>query len=129
MAHILLVDDDPAVRRVVRLRFERHGHTVVEADSAFQALNLLNEPPSPDAVVSDVFMPGMTGLEFYRHLIERSPALHNRVVFLTVANRDPDVHREVEQLGVPLLSKQDDLELVIDAVRVALLKPADHEGR
>ena len=105
------------------MRFERHGYAVTEADSAFQALNLLNTAPAPDAVVCDVFMPGMTGLEFYRHLVERVPSLNRRVVFLTIANRDPEVHREVEQLGVPLLSKLDDLELVIDAVRVALLRP------
>jgi CheY-like chemotaxis protein len=122
MASILLIDDDPAVRRVVRIRFERHGHSVIEADSAYRALDLLKESSPPDAVVVDVFMPGMTGLEFYRHLLERVPSLNGRVVFLTVANRDPDVHREVELLGVPLLSKQDDLELVIDAVRVALLR-------
>jgi hypothetical protein len=44
-------------------------------------------------------------------------------VFLTGANQDPDVHRPIEQLGVPLLGKLDDLSLVVDAVRVALLRP------
>ena len=72
-------------------------------------------------------MPGMNGLVFYRHLMERAPALRNRVVFLTGANRDPDVHRPIEQLGVPMLGKLDDLRLVIDAVRVALLRPLEPE--
>lgn len=127
MAQILLIDDDPAMRRVVRVRFERYGHTVTEAESAFQALDMLRHEPPPDAVVSDIVMPGMTGIEFYRHLVERAPHLHRRVVFLTAVNRDPDVHRDVEQLGVPLLSKLDDLQLVVDAIRVALLRPLEPE--
>ena len=127
MARILLVDDDAAVRRVVRLTFERAGHTVVEAESAFQALDLLKSE-LPDAVVSDVYMPGMDGLVFYQHLVQRAPSLRSRVVFLTGANRDPDVHRPIEKLGVPLLGKHDDLQLVIDAIRVALLRPLEPEG-
>ena len=127
MALVLLIDDDAAVRRVVRIRFERHGHEIVEAESAFAALQLLEHEPHPDAVVCDIVMPGMTGIEFYRHLVERVPRLHRRVVFLTAVNRDPQVHRDVEQLGVPLLSKLDDLQLVVDAVRVALLRPLDPE--
>jgi CheY-like chemotaxis protein len=125
MAKILVVDDDAAVRRVVRLVFERNGHTVIEAASAFQALDMIRGPEVPDAVVSDVLMPGMSGLQFYRHLAERAPQLKHRVVFLTGASGDPDIHLPIEQLGVPLLSKVDNLQLVIDAVRVALLHPAE----
>jgi CheY-like chemotaxis protein len=126
MARILLVDDDESVRRVVRLRFERAGHTVAEAESAFKALDML-KVEHPDAIVSDVFMPGMNGLVFYGHVMERVPSLRNRVVFLTGANRDPEVHRSIEQLGVPLLGKLDDVLLLIDAVRLALLRPLEPE--
>lgn len=128
MARILLVDDDPAMRRVVRLTFERAGYTVVEASSAFKALGMLRGTESPDAVVCDVLMPGMTGLQFYRHLSERAPQLRDRVVFLTGANQDPDVHRPIEQLGVPLLGKLDDLRLVLDAVRITLLRPTQPDA-
>lgn len=128
MPLILLVDDDSAVRRVLRRFFERSGFAVTEAESAYQALDLL-KTENPDAVVSDVFMPGMNGLVFYQHLMERAPRLRHRVVFHTGANRDPDVHRSIEQLGVPLLGKLDNLQLVLDAIRVALLVPLDPEVR
>jgi len=127
MALVLLIDDDPAIRRVLRVRFERHGHTVVEANSAFEALDMFKKPPDPDAVVCDIVMPGMTGIEFYRRLVALVPRMHHRVVFLTAVNRDPIIHRDVEQLGVPLLSKLDDLQLVVDAIRLALLRPLDPE--
>ena len=78
--------------------------------------------PQPDAVVSDVLMPGKTGLAFYEDLVEQAPALSQRVVFLTGAARDRGVHDRIEALGVPLLAKLDDLQLVVDAVRIALLR-------
>ena len=124
MAHILLVDDDEAMRRVLRKMFERAGHQVSDADSADQALLLIDGPAAPDAVVSDVLMPGIDGLAFYRQLAARAPHLRNRVVFLSGASTEPEVHEAIELLGVPLLGKLGDLNLVVDAVAIALLKRA-----
>jgi CheY-like chemotaxis protein len=117
-----VVDDDSAIRRVLRLTFERHGCEVVEAASAAEALVLATATPAPDAVVCDVLMPEVSGLALYDQLIELAPTLTGRIVFLTGANRDPKVHLPIEQRGVPLLGKLDDLELVVDAVRIALLR-------
>ena len=122
MHTILVVDDDDDIRRVLRRLLEQAGHRVVEADSAAAALEQVagNEPP--DAVVSDVLMPGKTGLAFYEELAEMAPELSRRLVFLTGAARDRGVHDKIENLGVPLLAKLDDLQLVVDAVRFALLR-------
>lgn len=126
MARILIVDDDPAILRALRGYLERGGFTVIEAAEAAHALDLAVGDPPPDAIVSDVRMPGKSGLDFYRELSVRAPALSHRVIFLTGANRDEFVHREIEQLGVPLLGKLDDLSIVVDAVRLALLRPPIH---
>ncbi len=126
MAQILVVDDDPSIRRALRRTFERHGYLVAEAASGPEALLLLVAEPRPDAVVCDVLMPEVSGLDFYHQLVEVTPGLRSRVVFLTGANRDPAVHLPIERLGVPLLGKLDDLELVVDAVRIALLHPPIH---
>lgn len=120
-AEILVVDDDPAIRRVLRLTFERHAWLVTEAGSAAEALAAVTAGSPPDAVVCDIRMPDVDGLTLYDQLLEVAPALLGRVVFLTAANRDPDVHVPIERRGVPLLGKLDDLELVADAVRIALL--------
>jgi two-component system NtrC family sensor kinase len=124
MTKILVVDDDDAIRKVLRSFLERAHFAVVEAGTAVAALQLLDEQDRPDAVVSDVLMPGMNGLDFYRELTTRAPELKNRVIFLTGANRDPAVHQPIEQLGVPLLGKLDDLSIVVDALRIVLLKAA-----
>lgn len=122
MARILVVDDDDAIRRALRLMFVRGGHTVVEAASAVAALDLVAASDPPDAIVCDVLMPGMDGMEFYQALGDTAPTLRDRLVFLTGANREPTVHTPIEQLGVPLLGKLDDLQLVVDAIQVALFR-------
>lgn len=122
MFTILLVDDEPSMRRAMRAFFERGGFAVEEAASAAEALQHVAAGRPADAVVSDVLMPELNGVEFYDRLMEVAPGLVNRVVFLTGAASDPRVHGPIEQRGVPLISKMDDLRLVVDAVRVALLR-------
>jgi CheY-like chemotaxis protein len=128
---VLIVDDEPSMRRAMRALFERAGFGVEEAGSAGAALDHVGGGCPADAVVSDVLMPEVNGLAFYDRLLEVAPLLAHRVVFLTGAARDPRVHGPIEQRGVPLLSKSDDLRLVVDAVRVALLQhpgPAEQQG-
>jgi DNA-binding NarL/FixJ family response regulator len=112
------------MRRALRAFFELGGFTVQEAGSARAALDHVGEGLAADAVVSDVLMPEVNGVAFYDLLLESAPDLAHRVVFLTGASRDPRVHAPIEQRGVPLLSKSDDLRLVVDAVRVTLLRPS-----
>lgn len=110
------------MRRAMRAFFERAGFSVEEAASANEALQHVAAGKAADAVVSDVLMPELNGVEFYDRLMAAAPGLGNRVVFLTGAASDPRVHGPIEQRGVPLISKMDDLRLVVDAVRVALLR-------
>ena len=122
MPTVLVVDDEESVRRALRKILERGGLSVIEARSAADALSLVADGSGLDVVVSDVLMPEMSGLAFYDELIRRSPALSNRVIFLTGAAQDPAIHGPIEQRGVPLISKVDDLMLVQDAVRFAMLR-------
>jgi CheY-like chemotaxis protein len=120
---VLLVDDEGAVRSALRKVFERGGLSVREAQSGRDALETLADDPSISAVVSDFIMPELDGVDFYDALVARSPHLRNRVVFLTGAARDPTVHRPLEDRGVPLINKLEDLSIVLDAVRLVLLRP------
>jgi CheY-like chemotaxis protein len=124
MPTVLLVDDESAIRGALRKIFERGGITVREAKSGRDALDALADDPGISAVVSDFIMPELDGLDFYDALVSRSPHLRNRVVFLTGAARDPTVHQPLEERGVPLINKLEDLSIVLDAVRLVLLRPA-----
>jgi CheY-like chemotaxis protein len=124
MPTVLLVDDESAIRGALRKIFERGGLTVLEADSGRDALETLADDPAIAAVVSDFIMPELDGLDFYDALVARAPHLRNRVVFLTGAARDPTVHQPLEERGVPLINKLEDLSIVLDAVRLVLLRGA-----
>jgi DNA-binding NtrC family response regulator len=122
MPTVLLVDDESAVRRALRKIFEHGGLTVREAESARSALDAIALDGDIAAVVIDFLMPEINGLDFYDALVSVAPHLKDRVVFLTGAARDPMVHNSLEQRGVPLINKLEDLQIVMDAVKLALLR-------
>lgn len=66
---ILVVDDDESVLKVTRKRLERTGHRVVACSSGQEALEKLGRETF-DAMVSDIRMPGMTGMELLRKVRE-----------------------------------------------------------
>ena len=122
MPRALVVDDDPAVRSALRKLLRVAGIEVVEAASAIDAFDVLAADDGIYAMVCDVVMPGIDGVAFYDAVLDRTPGLRSRIVFLTGAADDPGVHRSIEQRGAPLVSKLSDLQIVVDAVRLALLR-------
>jgi CheY-like chemotaxis protein len=67
VARILVVDDEPAQRFMLRRIFERAGHEVAEAGDGAAALRAVRES-APDLVVTDMMMPVMGGSELIRQL-------------------------------------------------------------
>jgi len=61
-ANILVVDDEDYIRRMVVYGLQMHGYTCLQADSGPAALDMLDAHPF-DLIVTDLMMPGMTGLE------------------------------------------------------------------
>ena len=81
---VLVVDDDAPIRRVVRTVLEADGFEVVEAADGQAALMLLEAimGKGPDAVVLDVMMPGIDGIEVCRRID------HSRIRVLMLSARD-----------------------------------------
>ncbi|WP_127587776.1 response regulator transcription factor [Paenibacillus koleovorans] len=69
MSRLLLVDDDPHIRELVRVFLSNEGFDVIEAGDGAEALKLL-ETVSPDLVILDVMMPHVDGWELCRELRE-----------------------------------------------------------
>ena len=74
MSKVLIVDDEPNLRRLYRESLEDDGHEVITAESAEDCLTRL-ERECPDLVVLDVRMPGMDGLEALGKILERHPRM------------------------------------------------------
>jgi DNA-binding NtrC family response regulator len=71
-AKVLVVEDDPDIRQILAVFLGDKGFNVKVADSGHRALELLGEEPV-DLILSDVRMPGMTGMELLRTVKERDP--------------------------------------------------------
>lgn len=82
MARVLVVDDEPAIRRLLRQTLERAGHDVIDAADARTALAAVAQD-APDAVLLDLGLPGRDGLELVP-VIARTPG----VALLVVSARD-----------------------------------------
>jgi two-component system nitrogen regulation response regulator NtrX len=71
---VLLVDDEASVRESLRKILEYEKYTVTEAGDGRKALEALTHE-TPDAVLLDIKMPGMDGMEVLKHIVEDDPAL------------------------------------------------------
>lgn len=74
MADILVIDDEPLVRKTVRITLERGGHTVVEADDGLAGVRECGNRAFY-LVISDILMPGKEGIETIQELRAKYPAL------------------------------------------------------
>jgi two-component system, cell cycle sensor histidine kinase and response regulator CckA len=82
LPRVLLVDDDDLVRRV----YERVLANIVDvtpASSGEDALDIIYRGMAPDAIVADVSMGGMSGIELYEHLCVVRPDLAARFIAVT----------------------------------------------
>jgi CheY-like chemotaxis protein len=79
---ILVVDDERDIRNLVRILAERAGYRVTEAGNAEDALRLLEERMlEPQLLLTDIVMPGMSGLSLAAHAHQIRPTLP--VIFMT----------------------------------------------
>jgi signal transduction histidine kinase/CheY-like chemotaxis protein len=74
-ATILVVEDQPEVRRFAVEALRERGHSVIEASDAEEALSLLGRAPSISLVFSDIGLPGMDGRALARYVASRYPAV------------------------------------------------------
>lgn len=113
---ILLVDDDASLRTLIALRLEANGFDVVSADSGEAALAQLAHS-RPDAVLTDIQMPGMDGMALFRAIHARDPALP--VIVLTAHGTIPDAVAATQQGLFGYLTKPYDAPTLIDLLNRA----------
>lgn len=85
---ILVVEDDPRVRRVAVARLETMGYTVHQASNGIEALDVLENQPGIALVFTDIAMPGMSGDQLAVKVRERWPHIH---ILFTSGYAEPEV--------------------------------------
>ncbi|HVB97806.1 MAG TPA: response regulator transcription factor [Candidatus Dormibacteraeota bacterium] len=115
-AKILVVDDEPQIRRVMRTTLTSRGYMIVEARSGEQALEIL-QSERPALVILDVNMPGMGGLEACREIRRNWDV---PIVMLTVRNTEKDKVRALDAGADDYVVKPFGIEELLARIRAAL---------
>jgi PAS domain S-box-containing protein len=114
---VLLVEDDPDVRRVIRLQLVGLGYPVIEADHAADALLLLASVPAVGILITDIVMPGgMDGRTLCRQAGLSAPSVKT---LLISGFSDSDVASSESSMIPPLLKKpftSNELQQALDAL-------------
>ena len=113
---VLIVENDPELRRAISLRLSRAGYTCVEADTGTQAPSAWKQR-SFDLVVSDLQMPGGDGIAL-ADILQRDQAVP--IIFIT-GFRDDFRNRLRSVRNVRLLEKPFDPAILIDLTATTLL--------
>ncbi len=115
---ILLVEDEDAVRRLVRLILTREGYQVIEAGHPERALELVEDHADEiDLVLTDVIMPGMSGRELADRVREVRPV---SVVYMSGYTNDALADRGTLSGSTHLLQKPFTAAQLTNAVETAL---------
>jgi two-component system, cell cycle sensor histidine kinase and response regulator CckA len=100
---VLVVEDAKGLRELTRRLLERHGYTVLLAANADEALRLFDAHPSIDLLLTDVVMPGASGPDLVKQLMERRPAL--QVIYMSGYTDEAIVDHGVLDPGIAFLHK------------------------
>lgn len=120
MAHILIVDDEAVIAEFLGDLLIDEGHEVQIARSGREALEQLQQI-HPHLILSDIMMPGMTGLELCRE-IQQSPTYQSIPIILMSAVIRPPDHHLCRPRG--FLSKPIDFNELLDMIGEIAPQPA-----
>jgi CheY-like chemotaxis protein len=105
---ILVVDDEPEIRKLVGAMVTTYGYNVLTADSGNHALTLFKKHRPIDLLLTDVVAPGMSGPMLADKLTEMQPGL--KVLFMSGYDNTHVVQHYVVDKGHALLTKPFDME-------------------
>ncbi|MGI2336511.1 MAG: hybrid sensor histidine kinase/response regulator [Dehalogenimonas sp.] len=107
-ANILVVDDEPTIRALIKSILGKQGHTVEETDDPQQALEMIGKT-TYDLIFMDIRMPGMSGMELHKKISDQGPEQAGRIVFITGDTSDLTIRKYLEGHRIPYITKPFDL--------------------
>lgn len=119
MAKVLIIDDEPGMRRILEVNLRRDAHVVVEAEGTTEAIELLKREDF-DVVLTDQRMPDGSGLEVLRAVQEDDPT--TSVIFLTAVGTLELAVESMRQGAFDFLTKP----FAPDVVKAAVRRASEH---
>ncbi|HXN49776.1 MAG TPA: response regulator [Bryobacteraceae bacterium] len=106
---ILVVDDEPRIRSLVKSVLERRHHRILEASDGVEALGIVARPKVRiDLLLTDIVMPGIDGIELARRTTSRSPKV--RVIYMSGECEAEAVRLDMERRGFGFVRKPFDID-------------------
>ncbi|EKO0789987.1 two-component system response regulator GlrR [Salmonella enterica subsp. enterica] len=120
-AHLLLVDDDPGLLKLLGMRLASEGYSVVTAESGQEGLRILNRE-KVDLVISDLRMDEMDGMQLFTEIQKVQPGMP--VIILTAHGSIPDAVAATQKGVFSFLTKPIDKDALYKAIDEALEQTA-----
>jgi CheY-like chemotaxis protein len=102
---VLIVDDDPEVREIVRTTLENSGLKTFQATNGRVALDWLESHPLPSLILLDLMMPEMDGFEFLEQIRDRDKLVDVPIVVLTAKELTEEERALLAERTLLVLSK------------------------
>src|SRR5882757_7061320 len=122
-ASILVADDEPQIRRVLRATLSSRGYLIIEAKTGEDAVESVRKN-KPDLVLLDLNMPGMGGIEACREIRRSSEA---PIIMLTVRNAERDKVLALDAGADDFVVKPFGIEELLARIRAALRRYASDD--
>jgi CheY-like chemotaxis protein len=125
MKRILLIDDEPQIRSMIRLILEREGYDVVEASDGFEGIQLFRQKPT-DLIITDLIMPNKDGIGMIIEIKKEFPDVKIVAMSGGGLNRPEGYLRGAQKLGATFtLSKPINRQEILRAVKDTLKSTLD----
>lgn len=112
---VLVVDDDPAIRRLIIATLKRDHYEFFEAPNGREALDIMRQQ-HPDVVVLDLMMPILSGWDVLQERLRDSDLMKIPVIIIS-ANREPELANAVDKGVCAFLPKPFDINALSALVR------------
>ena len=118
MAHILVADDDIAIRGFLKSALEKNGHTIDACEDGTEALTLLKNGPHYDLLLTDIVMPNMDGLE----LSNQARKLYPKLKIMYITGFSGLLENSENNENIQVISKPFHLKDIVTQVNTTLSK-------
>lgn len=124
--HILVVDDEPDIRRILHIMLEHQGYRVHEAINGRRAVEYIRENPDTDLILMDIMMPELGGVEASREIRSISSA---PILFLTAKSQERDMLQAYQSGGDDYLVKPFSIAELLMRVESLLRRYRVYKGK
>jgi two-component system phosphate regulon response regulator PhoB len=128
MPSILVVDDDPAIREMVRMALTRAGYDILEAGSALEARQIIASR-KPDLILLDWMLPGQSGFEFARQLHSDNAHPPPSVIMLTARDQEADKIAALDAGADDYVSKPFSVSELLARIKAVLRRTTQHDNK